>query len=57
VPQQIHLDFAVEDLDESQAFAISVGATLAAEQPEPSTWRVLCDPVGHPFCLTTNSAE
>jgi Glyoxalase-like domain len=57
VPQQIHLDFAVDDLDSSQGHAVSVGARLADSQPEPDAWRVLIDPVGHPFCLTTNSAE
>lgn len=53
-PQQVHLDFAVDDLDEAQAAALAVGATLAAVQPEPEQWRVMIDPVGHPFCLTTN---
>jgi hypothetical protein len=28
-------------------------ATLAAVQPAPDRWRVLFDPAGHPFCLTT----
>ena len=53
-PQQVHLDFAVDDLDVAQAEALAVGATLAVPQPSPETWRVLLDPVGHPFCLTTN---
>jgi predicted enzyme related to lactoylglutathione lyase len=57
VPQQVHLDFAVDDLDVAQDAALAAGATLAAAQPEPEQWRVLLDPVGHPFCLTTNAAE
>lgn len=57
VPQQMHLDFAVDDLDASQLHAVAVGARLAEHQPEPEAWRVLIDPVGHPFCLTTNTAE
>ena len=29
------------------------GATKPAVQPNPDTWRVLLDPAGHPFCITT----
>ena len=50
VPQQIHLDFVVDDLDEAEAFALSIGARKADHQPG-ETFRVLLDPVGHPFCL------
>jgi catechol 2,3-dioxygenase-like lactoylglutathione lyase family enzyme len=53
-PQQVHLDFAVDDLDAAQRAALDAGARLADVQPEPEQWRVLLDPVGHPFCLTTN---
>ncbi|NNN13814.1 MAG: VOC family protein [Acidimicrobiaceae bacterium] len=53
VPQQIHLDFAVVDLDESESVAIKAGATRASTQPSPDRWRVMIDPAGHPFCLTT----
>ncbi|THV41915.1 VOC family protein [Glycomyces buryatensis] len=45
-----HLDIWVEDLDAAVEHAISVGATLAEEQPQ-ETVRVLFDPSGHPFCL------
>ena len=57
VPQQVHLDFAVEDLDEAQQAAVAAGASLADVQPEPTQWRVLLDPVGHPFCLTRNGSD
>ncbi len=57
VPQQLHLDFAVDDLDEAQRHAVSVGARLPNFQPEPDQWRVLLDPVGHPFCITMNGAD
>lgn len=53
VPTQIHLDLAVSDLEEATAEAELLGATLAAVQPAPDRWRVLLDPAGHPFCLTT----
>jgi predicted enzyme related to lactoylglutathione lyase len=51
-PSHVHLDFAVANLDAGQAAAVAAGATVAAEQPDPERWRVLIDPVGHPFCLT-----
>jgi hypothetical protein len=51
VPQQLHLDFAVDDLDEAEARLLAHGAGRAAEQPDEARWRVLTDPAGHPFCL------
>ena len=46
----MHLDFQVGDLDEAQAEAVALGATLADHQPQERV-RVLFDPAGHPFCL------
>ncbi len=53
VAKQIHLEFAVADLDVAEEAALALGAVKAAEQPSPERWRVLLDPAGHPFCLTT----
>ncbi|MDQ1454428.1 MAG: hypothetical protein QOH28_48 [Actinomycetota bacterium] len=53
IPKQIHLDLAVDDLDESTKAALGLGATLSEVQPHPELWRVMFDPAGHPFCLTT----
>jgi len=53
VPKQIHLDLAVDDLEAAVAEAIRCGATPAAVQPAPEARRILLDPAGHPFCLTT----
>ncbi|MEQ6899827.1 VOC family protein [Nocardioides sp. YIM 152588] len=50
-PQQFHLDLRVGDLESATAHAVSLGAEVAAEQPEGATWRVMIDPDGHPFCL------
>lgn len=50
--QQMHFDVAVDDLDAAVAAAVALGATEASAQPG-AAWRVLLDPVGHPFCLTT----
>jgi predicted enzyme related to lactoylglutathione lyase len=46
----MHLEIEVDDLDEAVAHALSVGAELAAFQPQ-ATVRVMLDPAGHPFCL------
>ena len=46
----MHLEIEVDDLDEAVAHAVSVGAEVAAYQPQ-STVRVMLDPAGHPFCL------
>jgi Glyoxalase-like domain len=53
VPKQIHLDLAVTELEPAVAEAERLGARAAAFQPAPDRWRVLLDPAGHPFCLTT----
>ena len=49
----VHLDLdAGDDLDGAVGRALAAGAELAGFQPDPR-WRVLLDPAGHPFCLTT----
>ncbi|MFF7886512.1 VOC family protein [Streptomyces sp. NPDC007896] len=50
-PQQSHLDFAVDDLDEAEALLLRLGATKPEYQPGGDRWRVFADPAGHPFCL------
>ena len=50
IPQQLHLDFLVPDLDDGEEHALSVGATKHEYQPG-TTFTVFLDPVGHPFCL------
>ncbi|MET8213567.1 VOC family protein [Streptomyces sp. NPDC005373] len=51
--KQFHLDVSVRDLDKAECLALAAGATNAAEQPSPGSWRVLLDPAGHPFCVST----
>lgn len=53
VPQQFHLDFRVDDLDATEQRAVELGASKPDHQPGDGRWRVLLDPAGHPFCLTT----
>ena len=50
VPQQMHLDVIVDDLDAAEAAILDLGATKHEHQPSTS-FRVLLDPAGHPFCL------
>ncbi|GAP78354.1 MULTISPECIES: VOC family protein [Brachybacterium] len=49
--KQFHFDLAVEDLEAAAARCVELGAERVEEQPG-STWIVLRDPAGHPFCLT-----
>jgi hypothetical protein len=56
VPQQLHLDLTVADIDElakQRDRALSLGATMlldrSADADEPLY--VFADPAGHPFCI------
>jgi|SRR5450830_153424 len=51
----MHLDIAVDELDATSNFAQSLGATVAAFQPQDDV-RVHFDPAGHPFCLFLQGA-
>ncbi|WP_029138821.1 VOC family protein [Nakamurella lactea] len=53
VPQQMHLDVVVDDLDAGEAAVLKLGATKHEHQPGTS-FRVFLDPAGHPFCLCLN---
>jgi hypothetical protein len=44
VPQQMHLDVMVEDVEAARADVLALGATLLDGD-------VYADPAGHPFCL------
>lgn len=50
VPQQMHLDVIVDDLDAGESAVLALGATKHEHQPG-TTFRVFLDPAGHPFCL------
>ena len=52
VPQQMHLDVIVDDLDTAEAavLGLRLGAIKHKHQPGTS-FRVFLDPAGHPFCL------
>jgi len=49
-PQQLHLDVDVDDMDEAEAALVALGATRHEVQPG-TTFRVMLDPAGHPFCV------
>jgi hypothetical protein len=51
LPQQIHLDFDVPDLDEAEPPVLALGARKHDTQPGGESFRVYLDPAGHPFCL------
>lgn len=55
IPQQLHLDIDVPDMDTAEAAVLVAGAT-ATGLPQRSdggtdSFRVYLDPAGHPFCL------
>lgn len=49
LPQMLHLDFDVPDIDAEHDRVLELGATLLDDKPK--TFRVYADPDGHPFCL------
>ena len=51
VPQQIHLDVKVDDLDVGEQAVLAIGATATGSTTD--TFRVYLDPAGHPFCLVS----
>ena len=51
---QVHLDLRVGDLDTAEQNAMGLGATKFDHQPDPTNFRVMADPAGHPFCLCTS---
>ena len=53
VPQQLHFDFHVTDLDIGEGKILAIGATKHEVQPG-TNFRVYLDPEGHPFCLVKN---
>lgn len=53
VPQQMHLDFLVDDLEVTGARAMAAGATRLDVQPNSDHCFVYADPAGHPFCMST----
>lgn len=52
-PKQMHLDVSVTDLPGAVERAVALGAREGAHQAMPDRFRVMLDPEGHPFCLTT----
>lgn len=54
-PQQSHLDFYVENLQDAEAAALEFGASKPDFQPSAEKYRVMLDPAGHPLCLCLRS--
>jgi predicted enzyme related to lactoylglutathione lyase len=52
VPTQVHLDFYVDSIADSEPAVLAAGARRHEHQPSPDgRFVVYLDPVGHPFCL------
>ena len=56
LPQQVHLDLTVSDLDAASRHAVALGArVLAGPVEEPGCLFIVhADPAGHPFCLCSD---
>jgi hypothetical protein len=55
VPQQMHIDVKVDDLDSAETAVLAPGATaIGSGSP---VYRVYLDPAGHPFCLINPTTE
>lgn len=53
----VHLDLSAgSNVDDPSARAVSLGAVEVDPQPD-ARWRVLLDPAGHPFCITSITAD
>lgn len=53
VPQQLHLDLAVDaaDLEAAEQTVLRLGGRRLGGGGDGEDFRVYADPVGHPFCL------
>lgn len=52
VPQQLHLDLKVADIDSAEPAVLAAGARPTGKPGDDSArFRVYLDPAGHPFCL------
>jgi predicted enzyme related to lactoylglutathione lyase len=53
VPQQLHLDLTVPDLEEASRHAVALGARVLSRpvDEDGSSYMVHADPAGHPFCF------
>jgi catechol 2,3-dioxygenase-like lactoylglutathione lyase family enzyme len=51
--KQAHIELGVDDLDAAEKRLLELGAEKPEFQPGGERWRVLLDPAGHPFCITS----
>jgi predicted enzyme related to lactoylglutathione lyase len=51
VPQQSHLDLAVDDLVTTAAYVEAIGGRRVEGPDKSEDFLVFLDPSGHPFCL------
>ncbi|MFD9716155.1 VOC family protein [Streptomyces sp. NPDC059076] len=53
--KQAHMELGVDDLEAAHARMLALGAVEPPVQPHADERRVLLDPAGHPFCISTGS--
>lgn len=51
-PNQVHIDFAVDDIDAASDRVVAMGGSLiAVHEFEGFRWNIMGDPEGNEFCL------
>jgi predicted enzyme related to lactoylglutathione lyase len=51
--KRFHLDLQVDDIEGATESLCAIGASQPDFQPGAGRWRVLLDPDGQPFCLSS----
>jgi catechol-2,3-dioxygenase len=58
LPKQMHFEFLVDDLDDSEERLHRLGASTCAHQAHRGAGNlVMLDPAGHPFCIGTRAGD
>ncbi len=60
IKNRLHIDLAVEDLDDAFAKNVAIGGSAVSgilEMPDGYRWRVMADPEGNEFCIVPRDED
>jgi predicted enzyme related to lactoylglutathione lyase len=60
IKNRLHIDLAVEDLDDAFAKIVAIGGSAVSgilEMPDGYRWRVMADPEGNEFCIVPRDED
>ena len=60
IKNRLHIDLAVEDLDDAFAKIVAIGGSAVSgilEMPDGYRWRVMADPEGNEFCIVPRDQD